>query len=264
MLEKFSLSWDNFQNSTLTSIKELLRNEEFTDVTLVCDDEKQLKTHKVILSASSPFFRKILLQNPHPHPLIYISNISWTNLSNLIMFMYLGKVEVEQQDLGTFLADANKLGIKGLAEMYSNTTNLIPMEAVDSLNNMDGNVKNLVDELNQEDDQVNFKLDENTIANQHGALEEVSLVDVWDGNVEQEYTIDIDTKVESQFLGQYQAQFFCAKCDYKSNKQFNVKKHTLSIHEGVRYPCDQCDYRATENGHLKKHKRNKHSQMLSV
>jgi hypothetical protein len=57
MLEKFSLSWDNFQNSTLTSIKELLRNEEFTDVTLVCDDEKQLKTHKVILSASSPFFR---------------------------------------------------------------------------------------------------------------------------------------------------------------------------------------------------------------
>ena len=76
MLEKFSLSWDSFQNSTLTSIKELLRNEEFTDVTLVFDDEKQLKTHKVILSASSPFFRKILLKNPHPHPLIYISNIS--------------------------------------------------------------------------------------------------------------------------------------------------------------------------------------------
>ena len=56
-----------------------------------------------------------------------------------------------------------------------------------------------------------------------------------------------------------QVYHHCEKCDYKSTKMFNVKKHTAAIHDGVRYPCDLCDYKATETGHLKKHKRTRHA-----
>ena len=122
MTETFNLSWDQFQSCTVRSIKDLLKNEEFTDVTLVCDDDKQLKTHKVILSACSPFFRKILLKNPHPHPLIYISSVTSTNLNNLVKFMYLGQVEVEHHALESFMLDATKLKIKGLADTFAVTT----------------------------------------------------------------------------------------------------------------------------------------------
>ena len=52
--------------------------------------------------------------------------------------------------------------------------------------------------------------------------------------------------------------YSCEKCDYKSAKLFNVKKHTAAVHDGVRYPCKFCDYSATETGHLRKHMRTKH------
>ena len=118
MSDKFNLSWDLFQSSTLDSIKELLNDGNFADVTLACDDGKQLKAHKVIVSACSLFLRNILLQNPHPHPLIYISNISWENLNKILEFMYLGKVEVEEKQLQSFITDSVRLQIKGL-DMYA-------------------------------------------------------------------------------------------------------------------------------------------------
>ena len=46
--------------------------------------------------------------------------------------------------------------------------------------------------------------------------------------------------------------------DYKANFAGNLKEHSKSIHEGVRYPCNQCDYKATLKGNLKKHKMSKH------
>ena len=68
--EMFNLTWDAFQLSTKETFKSLVNQEEFMDVTLACDDDTQLKAHKVILSACSPFFKNILLKNPHPSPLI--------------------------------------------------------------------------------------------------------------------------------------------------------------------------------------------------
>ena len=59
-----------------------------------------------------------------------------------------------------------------------------------------------------------------------------------------------------------QKMYKCEKCDYKSAKLFNVKKHTASIHDGIRYPCQFCDYKATETGHLRKHLRNVHKKLL--
>ena len=55
--------------------------------------------------------------------------------------------------------------------------------------------------------------------------------------------------------------YHCQQCDYKSAKQYNVKKHTLSVHEKIRYPCTFCKYQATETGHLKKHIRTVHKDI---
>ena len=40
-----------------------MRNNEFCDVTLASVDSQKFKAHNVILSASSIFFKKILLNN---------------------------------------------------------------------------------------------------------------------------------------------------------------------------------------------------------
>lgn len=55
--------------------------------------------------------------------------------------------------------------------------------------------------------------------------------------------------------------YYCQQCDYKSAKHYNVKKHTLAVHDKVKYPCTYCTYQATETGHLKKHMRTVHKEL---
>ena len=69
--EKLCLKWNDFQDVVQASLGELRSENDFTDVTLACEDGQLVEAHKVILAASSPFFQKLLGRNKHPHPLIY-------------------------------------------------------------------------------------------------------------------------------------------------------------------------------------------------
>merc|ERR1719186_1825352 len=120
-MEKVSLSWSEFGSCASNTFIDLLSDQDFTDVTLVCDDDKQIKAHKVILSSCSPLFRGILKNNPHQHPLIYLNGIQFDNLQSVIKFIYLGQTEVEQDDLEMFMKAGKELQIKGLSENYSQT-----------------------------------------------------------------------------------------------------------------------------------------------
>ncbi len=54
-----SLSWEDFPHSVARALRTLQEEEEFVDVTLACH-ARQFNAHKVILSACSPYFRKLL------------------------------------------------------------------------------------------------------------------------------------------------------------------------------------------------------------
>ena len=62
---KYRLSRE-FQLSSKQTFHKLLKDEEFVDVTLVCDDEIQIKAHKVILGAGSLFFCQTFPKEPTP------------------------------------------------------------------------------------------------------------------------------------------------------------------------------------------------------
>jgi hypothetical protein len=113
--EKFCLRWNDFENNISNSFRELRDDKDFFDVTLACDDN-QLKAHKVILSACSPFFRSVLKKNPHPHPLLYLKGVKYEDILSVVNFMYHGEVNVAQEDLNTFLAVAEDLQVKGLTQ----------------------------------------------------------------------------------------------------------------------------------------------------
>ena len=113
---RYNLSWKEFESCTSNSFKGLIAREEFVDVTLACDDDKQVKVHKVILSACSDFFRNILLKNSHQHPLIYLDNLKVEYLQALIDFMYLGETNIPQDMFSGFIKAAQKYKIKSLEE----------------------------------------------------------------------------------------------------------------------------------------------------
>merc|ERR1711983_278674 len=114
-METFMLEWDQFQENMTTSFKTFRSDGELFDITLACDDG-QLEAHKVILSASSNFFRQIIKRNPHPHPLLYLKGVDIDVCKSLLDFMYLGKAKVKQETVNMFLTLGEELGVKGLVQ----------------------------------------------------------------------------------------------------------------------------------------------------
>ena len=53
MSEKLCLQWDNFKDNVLTSFTSLRAGNDFADVTLACEDGKQMEAHKVILAGQT-------------------------------------------------------------------------------------------------------------------------------------------------------------------------------------------------------------------
>ena len=117
-MEKYSLKWNDFQSNVTKSFCSLGKEKDFFDVTLVSDDEEHIQAHKVVLSASSEFFKRILRKASHTNPLIYLSGVESKNLSYVMDYIYQGEVQLYQEELDSFLDTAQKLNIDGLCCHY--------------------------------------------------------------------------------------------------------------------------------------------------
>jgi len=116
--EKFCLRWNDFESNISVAFREIREEKDFFDCTLSVGT-RQIQAHKLILSACSPFFRSILRQNPHQHPLLYLKGVEFTDLQAVLNFMYHGEVNVAQEELNSFLAVAEDLKVKGLTQNSS-------------------------------------------------------------------------------------------------------------------------------------------------
>ena len=110
------LNWNQFTESAKGAFQNLWTSGDFTDVSLACADGEQVKAHKVILSSCSPFFKKLLLQNTHQYPLIYMKGIDTQYLKSLLKFIYTGEVEIANEILANFLEAANEFQMSGLTK----------------------------------------------------------------------------------------------------------------------------------------------------
>jgi len=113
--ENFCLRWNDFGSTIQDAFTDLQEDSEYFDITLICDDG-QIKAHRVVLSACSPFFRKVFKKNPHQHPLLYLHTMKISDISALLNFMYKGETNVNQDAINDFLKVAEALQIKGLSD----------------------------------------------------------------------------------------------------------------------------------------------------
>lgn len=113
--EEFLLKWNNHQTNFVDVFNDLLRDESFVDVTLVCGGEA-VPGHKMVLAACSPLLHRILRDNPCKHPLVILGDVPARDMRAMIKFIYQGEVSVSQSELASFLKTADNLQIKGLAE----------------------------------------------------------------------------------------------------------------------------------------------------
>ncbi|CAB3364648.1 Hypothetical predicted protein [Cloeon dipterum] len=112
----YSLRWNNHQYHILNALDALLQDEAFVDVTLVCD-EGRVRAHRIVLSACSPYFQRILLDSPCKHPVIVLKDLKEWEVQAIVDFMYKGEISVSQAQLSSLIRAAESLQIRGLAHM---------------------------------------------------------------------------------------------------------------------------------------------------
>ena len=95
--EKYNLSWHSYSDHLKSMMKELMMNEDFSDVTLVTEDKKQIKANINILSACSPVFKDILKKEKNSNQIMYLRGVQFTEMESIMQFIYLGEASFYEE-----------------------------------------------------------------------------------------------------------------------------------------------------------------------
>jgi len=265
MSEKLCLKWSDFQDNINITLGKLRSENEFSDVTLTCEDGQQVEAHKVILAASSPFFQKLLSMNKHPHPLIYMRGVESEDLVAIIDFVYYGEANVYQESIDAFLALAEELSLKGLTGNGENKEqeekNIYKHEPtkVSSTPKYIRQKPERIDDKNENEaypDDIKYKPTDTTLSSQSHSSVSVNITDIQ----------ELDEKVKSMMAksqniiqngpNKSKKADICTVCG-KEGSGTNIKDHIEANHlEGVSIPCSFCEKtfrsRMSQRQHYKK------------
>ena len=92
------------------------KQDYLCDITLVSKDNSKFKAHRNVLSAASPYFDKLLQSNmkDNREGIVRFEEISGSVLEDVLEFIYIGTVEVTQENAEELIAAGNYLIIPGL------------------------------------------------------------------------------------------------------------------------------------------------------
>ena len=257
MSEKLCLQWHDFQENVKVSFGNLREDKHFTDVTLACEDGQQLEAHKVILAASSPFFQKLLEQNKHPHPLVYMRGLKSGDLLAIVDFLYFGKAKVFQENLDSFLAIAEELQLKGLIGKTE--------EKVENYENPESQMTNdpITKPTMSNSAKTESTFHERQSRNGPDTKNTVALSSHFSGDLEdhEQRVQSMMEKSQNNYANGLHKADICKVCG-KEGKGNAIKDHIESNHlEGFIVPCNLCEKTFSYRNGLKKHKLKYHREV---
>ena len=129
MNSNVKLSWAGFSARSSQTLREIWKDKDFTDVTLVTEDGTQILAHQVILSAGSDLLKRsgfMLLKNTlqtnknqgEERPPLFLSGLKGSLVTSLVEFIYLGECSVSEEDLDQFFKTGTDLGVQGIDETF--------------------------------------------------------------------------------------------------------------------------------------------------
>ena len=251
--EKFCLKWNDFKENIGSAFGSMRNDRDFSNVTLACEDGQQVEAHKVILSASSPFFHHLLKTNKHSHPIIIMRGLKYEELVAIIDFLYHGEANIYQENLDVFLNLAEELQLKGLTgggedRKHNEPAKQQPKAPTNQTINKDY-IIDIPNKKSKDDIQDTF-MSEGTIAIQ----DQLS-----SGNFH-----ELDEQIKTMMatglthLGKKGFVRVCKVCGKEGNWQ-NIKDHIEANHiNGVSIPCNLCEKTFRSRQSLRFHKSSNH------
>ena len=221
-----------------------------------------MEAHKVILSASSPFFKNLLKRNKHANQLIYMRGMNSEDLLAIVDFLYYGEANVYQDNLDNFLNIAEELKLKGLnnggeeAENPRRHSDKPPVTSDDTQKKHDKNETSIASQTS-------------TISSQYYSEDHILLSTAvalpkheFSGDMN-----DLDAKIETligrgENMMPYGKQtikaYVCQVCGKEGNRT-NIKNHIEANHiEVISIPCSLCETTFRSRNSLNSHKSRLH------
>ena len=276
---KYNFNWPKFTDHLQEMMHKMMKSEDFTDVILVCDDMKQIKTHMNILSACSPIFRNLLKNHiPHGHPVIYLRGIQYEDMDAILHFLYLGEAKVAPGRMNQFMLSAKSLEIKelcsleneeGLKKTKRTQKNYAEIQS-EKEQNIDNKAVNVnINELEEKTKSLEIEIKELCSPENEEGLKRVKntkIDDEMQSDKEQNFdneTVNINAsedKGEKKPVNQNWVSHQCPKCVLKFMDVSRLENHILETHKPFdsRYICEHCSKKFSSSTILRTHVRSIH------
>ena len=246
--DKFCLTWNDFKDSLASEVGSLRNGEDFSDVTLVCEDTK-IQAHRLVLTASSPFFNSVLKMMDHPKPMIYMKGTKVKDMEAVLDFIYKGEATVLKEDLETFMALAEELELNGLSKGYTEDHEVV----IDLQKVKDKKLKNQSNRGKSKE----LPIKEET--------NEMSDIDNLSPSPDSEIKTSIeklDETIQSMMDKDEETNMFsCKVCGKMSKWRLSTVNHIETKHiEGLLHPCNHCSKVNKSRDGLRQHIAAKHSE----
>ena len=258
-MEKFCLKTVDFQTNISKSFQRLRNQDDFCDVTLVGEDFKQVKAHKVVLSSCSEYFKNILLNNKsHPGPMLCLYGVNQEDLNNILDYIYMGQLEIYHEEIDRFLEIAQRLRLHGMDvknhEQQELKTTLQELNETPDSHYEDGEMKL---EKKRTKPSINSKVkaeepnllhDDNNKLALYKEKRSISLVSSNFQSID-----ELNEKIKDCYYRNAEGILTCRFCSRTFRQTVHIKEH-VEIHiEGLVFPCNVCESIFTTRNVLRSH-----------
>ena len=268
MDNKLLIKSKTFSCGVLSSFQELKDNKDFSDVTLVSDDEFEFFAHKLVLSSSSTFFKNILMKYMNPHPMLYLGGVTSSTVAKIIDFVYHGEVEVQENEINSFLKVAAKFKLQGLEDFDDNDR----IEVLEEIKNKGNDeTENNYHGLEDIDDNERIESVDDIKNNDETETDYKKKIDLSSSIVQnfekitsiKQEEIPGDTKISdieeaiNKLMAKFDGGYVCGVCKkvekHKGHLMAHIERHHV---KGLVFTCSICeekfDNRIKRKYHLKK------------
>jgi len=252
MSEKFKIAWNAFSWHRKEHLRNLLETHEFSDVTLITDDNHHYNVHKFVLSACSPVFRKIFLSN-HLNSLIYLRGIYHIELESILQFIYLGETTFSREKIDELLSVAKSLDITEIGESITEEDEIYEQDndtedpfVKDEPVTVDETIVSADTASDEDSKDINRSL-RISLKKNHKTICKVC---------NQEFNNREERDKHAEETGHH-LQFSCGICGQSFKQKIHASRHEAQIHsEEMPYKCSRCDKKFKNEFSWKRHQEN--------
>ena len=240
----------NFLSHVQKSFKNLRKEEDFFDVTLVGEDFKYMTAHKVVLSSSSEYFKMVFSNNKkyfQSHALICLEGLNQSDLNNILDYIYHGELQIYQHDLDRFLGIAKRLKLEGL-------------NGVDQHNDEDDSKAENILELEENiltPGSIYESIGESKMTKKLNRTTEKLVVSVQSSDIQS--LDELDQKVEESYFRDSNGFHACNHCEKSFKLRGHIKEHVEMHFKGLSFPCTLCDTVLRSRKSLRMHYKRQHN-----